>query len=186
MHIVLAAPSTGGAVSFTYGAAADRVVQANGGSFGACGTNACHNNGTSITTGTPAVTAYSWNTTQTNCTTCHNDAWSTLATGSHTAHLTTPIGGTDARLCGNCHNPHGTTAEAMLKTRMPYLCQQCHQDATNHSNIAFGGQSLPGGASFNTIAGGRNQGQRVVGNSCTNCHMKVHGSNHPSGARFQR
>jgi hypothetical protein len=67
----------------------------------------------------------------------------------------------------------------MLKTRMPYLCQQCHQDSLNHSNTAFGRQSLPGGATAGNA-------QRVVGNSCVNCHMKVHGSNHPSGARLQR
>ena len=81
--------------------------------------------------------------------------------------------------CTNCHNPHGTNNAPMLKTRMPYLCQQCHQDSLNHSNTAFGRQSLPGGATAGNA-------QRVVGNSCVNCHMKVHGSNHPSGARLQR
>ena len=88
--------------------------------------------------------------------------------------------------CTNCHNPHGTNNAPMLKTRMPYLCQQCHQDANNHSNIAFGRQSLPGGSAFNGAVAATQQGQRVVGNSCVNCHMKVHGSNHPSGARLQR
>jgi len=77
--------------------------------------------------------------------------------------------------CTNCHDPHGTNNAPMLKVRMPYLCQQCHQDANNHSNTAFGAQSLAGANS-----------QRMVGASCTNCHMKVHGTNHPSGARLQR
>jgi hypothetical protein len=67
----------------------------------------------------------------------------------------------------------------MLKVRQPYLCQQCHQTQTGHSNTAYSGSSLPGGA-LST------QGQRVLGNSCANCHVKVHGSNHPSGARLQR
>jgi hypothetical protein len=26
----------------------------------------------------------------------------------------------------------------------------------------------------------------MIGRSCQNCHSQVHGSNHPSGARFQR
>ena len=34
-----------GGVAFTYGVAADAVVQTNGGTFGSCGTNACHTAG---------------------------------------------------------------------------------------------------------------------------------------------
>ena len=26
----------------------------------------------------------------------------------------------------------------------------------------------------------------LVGQGCINCHSRIHGSNHPSGARFQR
>ena len=26
--------------------------------------------------------------------------------------------------CSNCHNPHGTTAENLLKARPPFLCHQ--------------------------------------------------------------
>jgi len=78
--------------------------------------------------------------------------------------------------CTNCHNPHGSNSAPMLKVRMPYLCQQCHQDS-GHANAVYSGNQLtPAGA--NT--------ERFVGNSCANCHMKVHGSNHPSGARLQR
>ena len=33
---------------------------------------------------------------------------------------------------------------------------------------------------------GGNQSARVIGRSCQNCHSQIHGSNHPSGARFQR
>jgi DmsE family decaheme c-type cytochrome len=78
--------------------------------------------------------------------------------------------------CTNCHSPHGTNVSPMLKARMPYLCEQCHQ-TTNHSNTAYSGTSIvPSSATA----------QRVLGNSCVNCHSKVHGSNHPSGARLQR
>ncbi|MCM2288499.1 MAG: DmsE family decaheme c-type cytochrome [Sulfuritalea sp.] len=81
--------------------------------------------------------------------------------------------------CTNCHNPHGTNIAPMLKVRQPYLCQQCHSTQIGHSNVAFSGSSLPDGALSN-------QGHRILGNSCANCHMKVHGTNHPSGARLQR
>lgn len=78
--------------------------------------------------------------------------------------------------CTNCHNPHGTNNVPMLKVRMPYLCQNCHQDA-NHSNVALSGSALtPGSANS----------RYVLGRQCANCHHKVHGTNHPSGARLQR
>jgi DmsE family decaheme c-type cytochrome len=78
--------------------------------------------------------------------------------------------------CTHCHNPHGTNNPPMLKVRQPYLCQQCHQ-SVNHSTPAFSGTNLnPANANA----------QRVIARSCANCHTKVHGTNHPSGARFQR
>lgn len=80
--------------------------------------------------------------------------------------------------CTNCHNPHGTNNAPMLKVRQPYLCQQCHQ-TRSHSSAIFSGQQL-------NDLGGSSNAQRFVGRSCTNCHAKIHGSNHPSGARFQR
>ena len=80
--------------------------------------------------------------------------------------------------CTNCHNPHGTNIAPMLKVRQPFLCQQCHQTTgANHSATAYSASSLPIGSGT---------AHRVLGNSCANCHMKVHGSNHPSGARLQR
>lgn len=76
--------------------------------------------------------------------------------------------------CANCHNPHGTNNAPMLKTRMPYLCQQCHQTTTGHATTKYDSAAI---ASNN---------QRAVGRACANCHTKVHGTNHPSGARLQR
>lgn len=78
--------------------------------------------------------------------------------------------------CTNCHNPHGTNNPPMLKVRMPHLCQNCHQDA-NHSNTALSGTGLPANSGSSMF---------MLGRQCANCHMKVHGSNHPSGARLQR
>jgi hypothetical protein len=69
----------------------------------------------------------------------------------------------------------------MLKVRQPYLCLQCHNTSGtigNHNNIAFTGSTIN---PANTTTA-----RQMLGNSCANCHMKVHGSNHPSGARLQR
>ena len=70
--------------------------------------------------------------------------------------------------CLNCHEPHGSTRPQLLKVSPPRLCQECH-DSTGH----------PGQPHLAT--------ERYVFNrGCTNCHSQIHGSNHPSGSRFQR
>ena len=46
------------------------------------------------------------------------------------------------------------------------------------TTIAFTGDTLSGA---NATAN-----RQMVGNSCANCHVKIHGTNHPSGARLQR
>ena len=75
--------------------------------------------------------------------------------------------------CTNCHNPHGTNNAPMLKVRVPFLCQNCHQ-AVFHPSNAYSGTDIGGASQF------------AVARGCPNCHQKVHGSNHPSGARLQR
>lgn len=90
--------------------------------------------------------------------------------------------------CGICHNPHGTTAPNLLKSRPPFLCQECHEGNQHPSN------SAPGGIPIATVAGlnpgGRGQ-NASVGRGCVNCHNNIHGSNSPSnvgaaGDRFTR
>ena len=80
--------------------------------------------------------------------------------------------------CGNCHQPHGTTQPSLLKTRAPFLCQECHQ-ASGHPSTAYTPDRLPGG-------GGAPGGAFLVGGSCVNCHSQIHGSNHPSGSKLMR
>ncbi len=72
--------------------------------------------------------------------------------------------------CLTCHESHGSNFSRLLKRRAPYLCQECH--ISGHVSSLFDGADL--GSQF------------FRGKSCLNCHSKVHGSNHPSGARFQR
>lgn len=77
--------------------------------------------------------------------------------------------------CSLCHNPHGSNYMALLKQRPPLLCQQCHSPS-GHPSIAYTSEST--GNSF--------QAGFLLGQSCTNCHSNVHGSNHPSGATITR
>lgn len=77
--------------------------------------------------------------------------------------------------CTNCHTPHGSVHAPMLKARAPYLCQQCHL-AQFHPSTAYSGSNLPPNVAAD----------KMLGQSCMNCHSKIHGSNHPSGARFTR
>ncbi len=77
--------------------------------------------------------------------------------------------------CTNCHDPHGTNTSAMLNTRPPFLCQQCHQTPF-HPSTNYSGNNLPPNLGAD----------KMLGSSCLNCHVKVHGSNHPAGARFTR
>ena len=80
--------------------------------------------------------------------------------------------------CANCHQPHGSTQPAMLKTRAPFLCQQCHE-VQGHPAVSYTPDGLPGGS-------GTQRGAFLLAGSCTNCHSKVHGSNHPSGSKLMR
>ncbi len=78
--------------------------------------------------------------------------------------------------CTICHDPHGTTQPKMLVQRAPFLCQNCHTTvSTSHPRGIHQGGNLAIPAN-----------QRVAGKSCLNCHSRIHGSNHPSGARFTR
>jgi DmsE family decaheme c-type cytochrome len=83
--------------------------------------------------------------------------------------------------CINCHQPHGSNHDKLLTAARPYLCQQCHTTPIGHS-----AQFYRGDQTAQAAARGGMPSARVIGRSCTNCHTQVHGSNHPSGARFQR
>jgi DmsE family decaheme c-type cytochrome len=75
--------------------------------------------------------------------------------------------------CAICHDVHGTTAENLLKTRQPFLCQSCHTPHGAFPPAVAGGGApqQPGWWNGSTITQGR---------GCTNCHTQIHGSNNPS------
>lgn len=81
--------------------------------------------------------------------------------------------------CANCHEPHGSNYESLLKVKLPYLCQSCH-DVSRHPSTLYGGSQLPGANPAPVPP------PQLMGKGCINCHSLIHGSNHPSGARFQR
>ena len=82
--------------------------------------------------------------------------------------------------CTLCHRVHGSNHQALLNKPGPQLCQQCHatQSAgggrTHISNFLDFADTDPKRARF------------IIGMNCANCHSKIHGSNHPSGAALQR
>ena len=90
--------------------------------------------------------------------------------------------------CTNCHTPHGSTNPSLLKTRAPFLCQQCHTG--DHASQINSGANLAGGNVTTTnglqMPGAASPRAQVAARACLNCHVLVHGSNHPAGAKFQR
>ena len=72
--------------------------------------------------------------------------------------------------CLNCHDAHGSTNEYLLKIQRPKLCAECH-GFDHGSPIGSGTQPQ---YHFSFYKG------------CGNCHVKIHGSNHPSGRYFER
>jgi len=80
--------------------------------------------------------------------------------------------------CLNCHDPHGTSHEPLLVVKKPMLCQRCH------SNVFHPGQllTIPAGQGTSVYQ----QPAMLQYRACTNCHIMIHGSNHPSGKFFHR
>jgi DmsE family decaheme c-type cytochrome len=90
--------------------------------------------------------------------------------------------------CTNCHTPHGSTTASLLKARVPWLCQECHSG--DHGAQVDSGANLQDGAfttvdGINPLANAAARAQ-LAARACLNCHVLVHGSNHPAGAKFQR
>jgi DmsE family decaheme c-type cytochrome len=77
--------------------------------------------------------------------------------------------------CSLCHNSHGSNHADLLTQRAPLLCQQCHSPA-GHPSVAYTSE----------VAENSFQQRFLLGQSCSNCHAQVHGSNHPSGVTLTR
>jgi DmsE family decaheme c-type cytochrome len=81
--------------------------------------------------------------------------------------------------CLNCHHPHGSNHQGLLIAPVPFLCNQCHAQpgGFGHPNDLLVRENL---------ADGDFPDERILNRGCVNCHAQIHGSNHPSGARFHR
>lgn len=83
--------------------------------------------------------------------------------------------------CTNCHTPHGSNVTPLLKSRAPFLCDECHDGP--HASPTPVGRNAAG------IQGGLTPtipSESYTGRACMNCHSMVHGSNHPAGALLHR
>lgn len=78
--------------------------------------------------------------------------------------------------CLNCHQPHGSNHESLLVSARPFLCQSWHSNRGHPNDLL----------TTANLASGLNPEARLMNRSCQNCHVQVHGSNHPSGLRFHR
>jgi DmsE family decaheme c-type cytochrome len=75
--------------------------------------------------------------------------------------------------CLNCHNPHGSNHDKLLVAGRPHLCQQCHGNETRHPGTLYDASNVL-------------TSNREFNRACSNCHLNIHGSNHPSGWSFLR
>jgi DmsE family decaheme c-type cytochrome len=90
--------------------------------------------------------------------------------------------------CTTCHTPHGSSNAPLLNARAPWLCQECHSG--DHAAQVNSGANLSGGG-VTTVNGLQQPGAaaprvQTSARACLNCHVLIHGSNHPAGAKFQR
>ena len=140
------------------------------------------------------------------CFQCHKDRRAQMFRSSHMPLREGKM------VCSDCHNPHGSTTEALLKKdsindtcytchaekRGPFLfehapvrenCENCHvaHGSVNEFLLRIPRQRLC--ATCHGFGHGLTSGPLAVqsmGRSCQNCHNAVHGTNDPSGALLHR
>ena len=141
------------------------------------------------------------------CFQCHKDRRAQMARSSHM-----PLG-EGKIVCSDCHNPHGSFTEGLLRTasindtcykchaekRGPFLfehlpvrenCLNCHDPhgSVNEFMLKVSRPRLC--TECHTFGHGGNVTGPLVpqamSRSCQNCHTEVHGTNSPSGALLHR
>jgi DmsE family decaheme c-type cytochrome len=85
--------------------------------------------------------------------------------------------------CSLCHTPHGSNITPLLKSRPPFMCDECHDGPHNSKTpVAENAAGIQGGLTGTPA----NPSTSYTGRACMNCHSMVHGSNDPAGALLQR
>jgi DmsE family decaheme c-type cytochrome len=82
--------------------------------------------------------------------------------------------------CLTCHTPHGSTHSGLLKAKAPFLCQRCHANVGHPSELTARSSADAGQSIYRVL------NNRVFYRACLNCHVAVHGTNHPSGKSLVR
>jgi len=90
--------------------------------------------------------------------------------------------------CVSCHEPHGTNHPRLLTQKLPNLCWNCHFSGSGHFGSGDNASTEKGVpvAPPGSPSGFPTVNSRFIERSCRTCHVKLHGSNHPSGAFFVR
>lgn len=70
--------------------------------------------------------------------------------------------------CGSCHESHGSRHNNLLASKMPNICQDCHDWSRHPGTVYDAATNFSGSA-----------GNRFIARSCLNCHGTIHGSNAP-------
>jgi DmsE family decaheme c-type cytochrome len=140
------------------------------------------------------------------CFQCHKDRRAQMARSSHMPLREGKM------VCSDCHQPHGTANEGLLRTatindtcykchaekRGPFLfehtpvrenCLNCH-DAHGSINEFMLKVSRPRLCTechgFGHAPNAGPNSYQIMGRACNNCHTQVHGTNSPSGALLHR
>jgi DmsE family decaheme c-type cytochrome len=140
------------------------------------------------------------------CFQCHKDRRAQMLRSSHMPMREGKV------VCSDCHNPHGSITEAMLKKdsindvcytchaekRGPFLfehspvrenCDNCHEPhgSVNEASLKLSRPRLCFEChQFGHAANNGPFAVTTMARSCNNCHTAIHGSNSPAGGKLQR
>jgi DmsE family decaheme c-type cytochrome len=81
--------------------------------------------------------------------------------------------------CGQCHQPHGAVTANLLSVNEPMLCLQCH-DLHFHAGYLSGEDEVEQGGFPRENPFGVRSLNVAFTTKCSQCHLRVHGSDLPS------
>ena len=140
------------------------------------------------------------------CFQCHKDRRAQMFRSSHMPLREGKL------VCSDCHNPHGSQTEAMLRKnsindtcytchaekRGPFLfehapvrenCDNCHDPHGSINEYMLKISRVRLCTECHAFGHGTTSGPltvQTISRSCNNCHTEVHGTNSPSGALLHR
>ena len=82
--------------------------------------------------------------------------------------------------CRTCHTPHGSVADNLLVANEPMLCLQCHDLHFHAGYRASEAEEVDVGGIERDNPHGPFGFNRAMTTQCTQCHVRIHGSDLPS------